>query len=322
MVFLMLIIAVPALAGAATVPLQMYDLGTLGGKNSFAMDINDKGQVVGWSNTDAETYFHHAFLWENGRMIDLGHLGGGSSYAYAINELGQVVGESSLYGGGSHAFLWEDGEMTDLGTLGGESSTATGINDQGDIVGVSDGGVTFLWRDGTMHDLGMIVPEIGTPDLDINNYGQIIAGAFLWENGKETVLGDPDHIVLDAQGINDHGHVVGWADVEGKAQTFLWQNGTLKNLQLAGRPTDINNNGQIVGSYLTPSERGRAFVWQSNSMVDLGTLGGEGSEAYAINEVGEIVGSAETTSGKFHAALWTTRTITKPPRILLPFVVR
>ena len=47
----------------------MQDLGTLGGSNSYANDINDSGQVVGYSETDSGGQL--AFLYENGQMIGL-----------------------------------------------------------------------------------------------------------------------------------------------------------------------------------------------------------------------------------------------------------
>jgi len=66
------------------------DLGTLGGKSSWATHINAFGQVIGCSWTPSATV--HAFLWQGHRMLDLGTLGGKSSWAYGINDYGQVVG--------------------------------------------------------------------------------------------------------------------------------------------------------------------------------------------------------------------------------------
>src|SRR5215204_2722629 len=73
---------------------QLLDLGTLGGQESHAYSINERGQVVGDALTaTGET---HAFIWKKGVMIDLGTLGGTSSYARAINDRGQVVGLSAI----------------------------------------------------------------------------------------------------------------------------------------------------------------------------------------------------------------------------------
>jgi probable HAF family extracellular repeat protein len=39
-------------------------------------------------------------------------------------------------------------------------------------------------------------------------------------------------------------------------------------------------------------------------VMDLGTLGGQGSHAWAINDVGQVVGEAQTSSGQWHAFIW------------------
>ena len=95
-----------AIAAAPTAAQStMTDLGTLGGRSSYASGINARGQVVGFSTTASGEI--HAFLWENGTMTDLGTLGGRWSEARGTNARGQVVGRSETASTELHAFLWE-----------------------------------------------------------------------------------------------------------------------------------------------------------------------------------------------------------------------
>jgi len=59
---------------------ERIDLGTLGGRQSFAAAINNRGQIVG--SSDTPTNQTHGFLWEDGAMIDLGALGGNFSLLF------------------------------------------------------------------------------------------------------------------------------------------------------------------------------------------------------------------------------------------------
>ena len=129
----------------------VQDLGTLGGSNSQAIDINASGQVIGSSQIagDAATHF---FLWSSATgMQDLNVTVDASiTSVVEINDAGQISGTHTTTGGQSHAFLYTPlSGLRDLGTLGGTTSAPTGLNDAGQVVGTSttSGGVAhaFLW---------------------------------------------------------------------------------------------------------------------------------------------------------------------------------
>ncbi|USX20070.1 HAF repeat-containing protein [Oxalobacteraceae bacterium OTU3REALA1] len=120
----------------------MTDLGTLGGTNSWAFGINERGQVVGGSElSEGHPDGEHAFLYENGVMLDLGTLAPGSkSRARGINNLGQVVGWYSLNTGRSFIYHQRFG-MRDLNAMVDPASGwfiqgAYSINDRQQIVGL------------------------------------------------------------------------------------------------------------------------------------------------------------------------------------------
>ncbi len=107
---------------------QLTDLGSLGGGQAVARDLNDNGQVVGWSLLPGET-FPHAFLWENGSMTPLGILTGDEqSVARAINNNGMIIGTSErdvTFGYGVfHAVQFTGGSPVELTNLGGTWSMA------------------------------------------------------------------------------------------------------------------------------------------------------------------------------------------------------
>jgi probable HAF family extracellular repeat protein len=297
----------------------VIDLGTLGGLSSYAVDINERGQIIGASDVDAR---QRGFLWENGVMTDLGTLGGPYSYPVAINEHGQIVGNSDIASNDRHAFLWENGMMIDLGTLGGYQSYARAINERGQVIGYSQTDAlseshAFLWENGIMFDLGTLGGP--TSDVyDINWAGQVVGDsttalgqshAFLWEKGTMIDLGTLDGVSSNAMDINARGQIVGTVNYgRGVKHTFLWENGVMTNLgTLGGRysiPMSINDRGQIVGVSQTPSFEVHAFLWEKGSMIDLGTLGGTNSAPVAINNRGQIVGTSNTYSGEIHIFLW------------------
>jgi probable HAF family extracellular repeat protein len=120
------------------------NLGNLGGDGKFngiyATGLNDRGQVVGTSDTTGDASFH-AFLWEQGHITDLKTLPGDSySSATAISKDGLVLGLSISASFSPRATLWRDGTATDMNTLVPQDSalyleSACSINDKGEIIG-------------------------------------------------------------------------------------------------------------------------------------------------------------------------------------------
>jgi probable HAF family extracellular repeat protein len=231
----------------------MQDLGTLGGPDSFAILVNESGQIAGLSYTNSIANpvtglpTTDPFLWSKGKMQDLGTLGGNYGQPNALNEQGQVVGFSDLAGDfTNHAFLWERGVIHDLGTLGGDNSQATGINNAGEVIGVADlpsgnpdGHHAFLWRNGVMIDLGTLGST--SVAVAINSRGQVVGHsrlgaattelqhAFLWENGGPMVdlnklVSPSSDVVLrgDDIYINDRGEILSSGSLpNGDAHAFL-----------------------------------------------------------------------------------------------------
>ncbi|MFZ6656561.1 DUF3466 family protein [Undibacterium sp. TJN19] len=143
--------------------------------------------------------------------------------------------------------------------------------------------------------------------------------AAIWDNSyhvsKTTLLSGQDS---NAYGINNLSTVVGSSseDINGHTQTVAtaWQNGetrylpSLSNGQYKSIARAINDHGVIVGESFTnsASNESRATLWDDTGVIDLGTLGGKYSEAFAINNTGTVAGWAST--GKpddfMHPVIW------------------
>jgi probable HAF family extracellular repeat protein len=299
---------VALLGGRAAIDIDgiNFDLGTLGGKNSFVNygGINDQGQAVGYAETGVKDpngedvcafgtgLTCRPFFWQNGSMSALPTLGGNNGQASAINNHGQVAGfaengrvdptcPSTMADNRIDlGVLWENGKARALPPLGNDpDSEAVDINSQGDAVGYSGtcGGFAnhaVLWE----YDNPIPLPDLG----------------FSGSN--------------EAYGINDQGQIVGTVSNGKFFYAALWQDQTLTVLKFL--PGDIlalgeaiNNHGQVVGSALDSKfEWSHALLWENGKTINLNTLFPASSNLYAtmanqINDKGQISGMAVIRSG-------------------------
>lgn len=130
-------------AGNATL-LGPYPSGVHG---SFALGINNEGQVVGYDGAypGIQTSSGRPFVSDSTTgFAYMATLGGTDGYALAISDAGLIVGSSDTAGGDLRATIWSDTPQhtpTDLNTLIPADSgwaylaQAYGINDSGQIVG-------------------------------------------------------------------------------------------------------------------------------------------------------------------------------------------
>jgi probable HAF family extracellular repeat protein len=298
----------PLLSGRAAIDIDgiNFDLGTLGGKNSWTNygGINEQGQAVGYAETKVPDpngedvcafgtgLTCRPFFWQNGSMSALPTLGGNNGQASAINNHGQVAGfaENGVVDSTCPAntannridlgVLWENGKAQALLPVGNDpDSEAVDINSQGDTVGYS-----------------------GTCGGSANH-------AVLWEYGNPTPLPDLGFSGSnEAYGINDQGEIVGTVSNGTFFYAALWKDQTLTVLKFL--PGDIlalgeaiNNQGQVVGSALDSKfEWSHALIWENGKTININTLFPASLNLYAtmanqINDKGQISGMAVIRSG-------------------------
>lgn len=165
-----------------------------------ATGINDKGQIVGFTNSGSSGT--HSFIYKDGNYTLLDHPLADRPFdttaAFGINNRSQVVGYFQN-GSGIHGFFYDKDNYTNLDypVVGSVATVAYGINDSGQIVGkYQDANLAvhgFLYDHGnytTVDDpLAWFGRASGSYAVGINNRGQIVGSYDYYDGGVHLASG-------------------------------------------------------------------------------------------------------------------------------------
>jgi probable HAF family extracellular repeat protein len=222
-------------------------LPTLGGNNGQASAINNRGQIVGISETTVPDSGCPPgkrpgttilpVMWEEGEIRALPTLPGEpDGFVQGLNNQGRAVGATGTCTSFAiHAVLWENDTAFQLADLGHTGSDAYAINDHGQAVGyvsTTDGStiVPSLWENGAhgeVKNLGILPGDGAAFATGINNRGQVVGSTFnsvgwsrgfVWQDNVLTDLntlvpGDSNLFINAASNINERGQISGMATV-------------------------------------------------------------------------------------------------------------
>lgn len=299
----------------ATTGIKIIDLGSISADGaSYARDVNASGVIVGWANTrkyEPDSYAH-AMRWtvsdagvvvKDDLMGVLGLPATADALAHGVNNVGTIVG---------------DMRSSDTENYHGFVLSASGV------VNVS----TFPRCDGAAEERNY------SSARDINNNQEVIGGT-----GYKSASGATGYsFYLDlraaspclaplpglstsgaAYAINDSSVIVGESSESAVTWAVRWRKAEgAWSVSKLGRDSTrawgINLRGDVAGQFLGPisfSDQ-HALLWRSGvdvlSEQELGALGGEKSNANAIDNTGRVVGWAHNKQLNAVAFDWTEST--------------
>lgn len=256
---------------------RLTDLGTLGGKSSYSIAVNAKGQVLGRSSRNQRDSGPAVFLYSGGRLIDVSAWTGRPFlWAFALNDSGRITGctEDPEKADPAHntpfklnrtPIICEGGKMTVLPKGGSESALPAAINNAGQIAMNILGGHPYQYR------------------------------PYVCANGNLTLIGTRGFAESTACAISSSGDVVLGATPPGThmGHVVLYSKEETTDLGCMGGydavPCGINREDEIVGWLKKPS-KSRAFLYSKGNVTVIDTLGGKENSANAINDSGDVVG--------------------------------
>jgi len=282
--------------------------GNTAGTGTTMNGIANSGTAVGFTTVNGVTFTNftaNPLKTTKARLVNIN--GSTTAMAFGIDSAGTVVGTD---GHGNAFSLNRHGVLKTFIPPGGTSATAFGINDRVNIV-------------------GQFVTSTATPGFILVHGGK----SFITINQPTGVTSD----VINAQGINNHGLVVGfYLGNDGQVHGFTASDRAAKNGTLTGTavadPTipavpgepgatfvfsqilGINDHGIAVGYYGDSTTSQHGFIYNTNTgkytflddPSEAFDNGVEVTQITGITNSGEITGFYSDANGVFHGFVATT----------------
>jgi len=292
------VVSVAALAlGSVAFAAEVYvvtDLGTLAGTHgSVPVNLNDRGDVVGYCTMNPANMNEVGFVWRNGVMTATGKLARGNySSATAISDTGLVAGDADTGNFRPQGWASVNGRPVNFFSNNGGNTHVLSINNAGVIGGFytkSLGGWTSSWKG------ALWVPDTRKP----GKYNIIDLPVLPGSNPKDKATASfPLAFNRSTQAV---GYV---SDSRFGQHACFWDNNAARTIVDLGTFSDadgssvangINDIGQAVGTS-HPAFGSRAILWDNDAghtAYELPLLPGDNyGSAHAINNAGTILGSS------------------------------
>ncbi|HET9385047.1 MAG TPA: hypothetical protein VFO67_07850 [Gemmatimonadales bacterium] len=284
--FMLLLAADAAVAQARffvySVSTRSFTTFDVGGEPCGLPGINDLGQIVGAYTTTTVGFPCHGFVRDGKTITSFDHPGAYITQSTGINNAGQIVGTRCVFdstrphGTDCRAFLKDGQTFTSYEYPGALFTYGAKINSFGQIAGTYRTQVV-----------------IGNSEQDFD-HGLLIDGTAFTAFEFPGTFGR-----TSAGGINDSSVIVGTYVEEVSSwpgfryRGFLKQADQFSSLDYPGAlftfADDINNLGQVVGTYTDSQGYSHGFIKDGDTFMPFGVFGAE-TVASGLNNLGQIVG--------------------------------